>query len=166
MIRPEFTRPLPFAAVRGPGHVHEAVALAPERAALAQRLGLLDLPAFAARWRLTPEQTGCIAAELTIEAEVVQSCVVTLDPVPQRVAETIRLRFLPPGHLPADDDPETPDEIPCERNVMDLGEAAAETLSLLLDPYPRAEGAVLPAEATDDRDGAFAALLRLAPKPE
>ncbi len=161
MTTPEFSRPMPFAAVRGAGHVLEVTAGPAERAALAARLGLLDLPSLHARWRLSPEPTGCILAELTLLADVVQACVVSLEPVPQRVEQTVRLRFLPPGLPPTDDDPETPDDIPCEREAMDLGEAAAETLALLLDPYPRAEGAVLPAEATDQDSGPFAALSRL-----
>ncbi|WP_431280636.1 YceD family protein [Humitalea sp. 24SJ18S-53] len=166
MSAPEFSRPLPFSAVRTPGHVVEISASPAERAALALRLGLIDLPSLTARWRLSPEETGCIVAEVTVLADVVQECVVTLDPVPQRVEETVRLRFLPPGVEPTDDDPETPDDIPCEREVMDLGEATAETLALLLDPYPRAEGAVLPDAATDADSGPFAGLSRLRGTPQ
>lgn len=165
MMSPEFSRPLSFAAVRGEGHIVELQAKPSEREALARRLGVLDLPAFAVRWRLSCELTGSIAAEVTIEADVVQACVMTLEPVPQQVAETVRIRFLPFGRPPTDDDPEAPDEISCERNVMDLGEAATETLALLLDPYPRAEGAEMPPEATDDGQGLMAGLLRRASKP-
>lgn len=161
MSPPEFHRPLPFAAVKRTPYVIELTPTETERAALVARLGLLDLPRFTAKWELRSQADDTVAAKLTIAAEVVQPCVVTLEPVPQTVADTVSLRFLPPGREPSDNDPDTPDDIPCEHEVMDLGEAAVETLALLLDPYPRAEGASLPDSVTDKDLGPFGALAKL-----
>jgi len=158
MIPPEFSRPLSFAAIKRTPYLVEHSPTGAERAALAARLGLLDLPAFLARWELRGQADDTVAARLTLSAEVVQPCVVSLEPVPQTISATVALRFLPPGREPSDNDPDTPDDIPCEHDVMDLGEAAVETLALLLDPYPRAEGAALPASVTEAETGPFGAL--------
>jgi uncharacterized metal-binding protein YceD (DUF177 family) len=79
-----------------------------------------------------------------LSAEVEQACVVTLEPVVQRIEATLDLRILDEGVEPADDDPDSPDEIESQGGLVDLGEAVAEQLALALDPYPRAEGATLP----------------------
>ena len=54
-----------------------------------------------------------------------------------------------------------------EAIIVDPGDEAGriarrlEQLGLTLDPYPRKPGAVLPPEANDPEEGAFAALSRL-----
>ena len=103
-----------------------------------------------------PQAGGTVIARGRLEAEVTQTCVVTLEPVEQRVAEEIALRLLPPGRE-AQDGPEEMDEIEAAPDgTVDLGEAVAEQLSLALDPYPRAPGAVLPELGEGDGDGAAA----------
>jgi uncharacterized metal-binding protein YceD (DUF177 family) len=115
---------------------------------------------------LHPEPGGSLRATGQLSAEVVQSCIVTLEPVAQRVEEAVDLRFLPEGSEPGDD-PEEPDEIPMQGGALDLGEALAEQLALALDSYPRAEGAELPPEAGEDADrNPFAALAALRPRRE
>jgi uncharacterized metal-binding protein YceD (DUF177 family) len=116
-----------------------------ERAALALRFGILGIGAFTARLRLQPETGGTIRARGRLEATVEQACVVTLEPVVQPVSVALDLRILPDGVEPSDDDPDSPDEIESAGGQVDLGEVVAEQLALALDPYPRAEGAVLPA---------------------
>jgi len=87
-----------------------------------------------------------VAGEL--EADVVQTCVVTLEPVPARVTEQFGALFAPEAMVP---DPE--DEIEIDPNIaeedipepmtngrIDIGELTAQHLSLALDPYPHAEG--------------------------
>jgi uncharacterized metal-binding protein YceD (DUF177 family) len=131
-----------------------------ECAALARRYGIPGVESLRATLRLMPEPDGGIRVDGRLEAAVTQDCVVTLDPVPQRVAEAFALRILPPGRDPADG-PDDLDEIPTENGVADLGEVVAEQLALSLDPYPRAPDAALPAEAQDAETGAFAALAGL-----
>jgi uncharacterized metal-binding protein YceD (DUF177 family) len=135
-----------------------------ERAALAARFGIPAVESLRAELRLWPEADGAVRAEGSLAADVVQSCVVTLEPVPQRVEEAVSLRLLPAGTEPRDDDPDGPDDIPSENGVVDLGEAVAEQLALALDPYPRAPGAALPAEAGDAvPEHPMAALAKLRP---
>ncbi len=98
-----------------------------------------------------------------------QACVVTLEPVPGDVDETITLHYTPRAVLEethrvvdiADDD--DPPE-PLDGDRLDLGAAVAEHLALSLDPFPRKADAVLPESATDgqhEATGPFAVLARL-----
>ena len=141
-IKPEFPRTIRL------GLESREVALdatATECAALAERFGILGIGSLSARIRLEPETGGSIRARGVLVAEVEQACIVTLDPVRQQVRASIDLRLLEDGESPGDDDPDSPDEIETSGGLVDLGEAVAEQLALALDPYPRAEGAELPA---------------------
>ena len=131
-----------------------------ERAALAARL---QIPEVRSLWcRFTLRRRGeAVLAEGEMRAAVVQSCVVSLDPVEQAVAETFRVRFVPAGTEKDDEDPESPDELPYEGDTIDLGEAAAEQLALALDPYPRHPDAVLDPAAQDEPSPGFAGLAAL-----
>jgi uncharacterized metal-binding protein YceD (DUF177 family) len=75
---------------------------------------------------------------------VVQACVVTDEPVPGAIEEDVALRFVPEDAA-GDDEIELSedalDTVFYAGGAIDLGEAAAETLALALDPYPRAPGA-------------------------
>ncbi len=140
-----------------------------ECAALASRFGILAVHALSAELRLAPEPGGTVRARGSLAAEVEQACVVTLEPVRQHVSAPIDLRILGEGEEPADDDPDSPDEIESAGGLVDLGEAVAEQLALSLDPYPRAPGAELPpldvAEAPEPptKPNPFAVLGKLKP---
>ena len=142
-MAPEFSRPVSLARLSPEGREERLVATPAECAALAQRFAIPAINRFSAVLRLRAEPGGLATVSGRISAEVVQACVVTLDPVVQQVEEAVALRILPPGEEPSDD-PEGPDEIEAEGDSVDLGEAMAEQLSLALDPYPRAPGAALP----------------------
>lgn len=139
----EFSRTLPWAAIGAEGRHQKWRATEAECAALAKRFNIPAVLSFDVELDLNNESNGTIRARGVLRARVVQSCVVTLDPVEQAVEDRIDLRFLPHGREPADD-PDGPDEITTERGTMEVGEALAEQLSLALDPYPRAPGAELP----------------------
>lgn len=141
MTAPEFSRLIRL--VPEPREVRVTAEPA-ECAALARRFGILGIHALGAELRLVPEPGGSIRARGHLSAEVEQSCVVTLEPVRQRVGAPLDLRILGDGEEPADDDPDSPDEIESAGGMVDLGEVVAEQLALALDPYPRAPGAVLP----------------------
>lgn len=163
-MTPELHRPLRWSAVGRAGREARIVATEAECAALAGRFGILGIGAFSAMLALRPDRDGAIRAEGRIEAEVTQACVVSLEPVQQRVSAPVVLRFLPPDAVP-DDDPESPDEIETDGETIDLGEAVAEQLALALDPYPRRPDAALPDEVVAPEPEAppnpFAALARL-----
>lgn len=161
---PEFSRILALGSVRAEGRALELEAEPGEREALARRFGIPAVESLRAELKLRPEPGGTIRASGRLKADVVQTCVVTLEPVGQKVDVPVELRLLPEGRPPADEDPDSPDEIESgPGGAVDLGEALAEQLSLALDPYPRAPGAHLPDDLFGEEgpQGPFAALARL-----
>ena len=114
-----------------------------ERAALARRLDLMSLEALTAQLRFEPaeEAEGAIRVTGTVRAGLVQSCVVTLEPVPRTLSESIAVLYAP---LPAEQ-PEHEVEVsaegdeaePLPEDGIDVGAMVAEHLALFLDPYPR-----------------------------
>jgi len=160
-MKREFTRALRPGAVGPEGRRERVEADAAERAALAERMGLIALDSLVAEVSLGPVP-GAIRAIGTLRAEVVQACVVTLDPVPQRLEEAFEWRILPPGEAPPEELDDGPDEIESEPDgSFDIGEALAQTLALALDPYPRSPDAELPAEARSAAASPFDALRAL-----
>ncbi len=159
------SRPVRAASIRDAPQVHEVVASAQERAALAALYDLPEIAALRGRFALRHEQGGVIAADLEMQARVTQTCVVSLENFEATLRETSELRFVPAASLPESAglelDPETlegPDEIQYAGETLDLGAALAEQLALALDPYPRKPGATLPAEAAAPPASPFAVL--------
>jgi uncharacterized metal-binding protein YceD (DUF177 family) len=142
MTPPEFSRPHRLDQV-GAGESHVAVAAeAGERAALAERFQLIAIDRLEARYALRREGEG-VRATGHVSAQVVQACTVTGDPVPAGVEEDFDLRFVPEAD--AGDEIELSED-ECDTmffagSAIDLGEAAAETLALALDPFPRSPAA-------------------------
>jgi uncharacterized metal-binding protein YceD (DUF177 family) len=163
-MTPEFSRRISLAGLPPAGREERLAATPAECAALARRVRIPAVNRLAAVLRLRSEAGGVVRVEGRLSAEVVQDCVVSLEPVTQAVEEEVTLRILPPG-APFSDDPEAPDEIESEGEAADLGEALAEQLALALDPYPRAPGARLEAPGAaaeaDPPRGPFAGLAAL-----
>ena len=74
-------------------------ASAAERRALAERFGLLALDELAAQARLW-RQGSRVHLRVNFTAAVVQSCVVTLEPVSEHIAHTFERAYLPPAASP------------------------------------------------------------------
>jgi hypothetical protein len=158
-MKREFSRLIRPATIGPEGRTEHLEAGPEERAALAARMGLIGLDSLSVDLRLVPTVGGVVRGRGMLRAAVIQACVVTLDPVPQTVEEALDWRILPPGEEPAEELDDGPDEIESEPDgSVDLGEALAQSLSLALDPYPRAPGAELPAEAQDAAGSPFDAL--------
>ncbi|TIX49659.1 YceD family protein [Alteraurantiacibacter aquimixticola] len=110
-----------------------------ERAALAERFGLIAIHALTAELTLEPEGDR-IAAKGTLAADIVQSCAISGDDLPQRIRENIAFTFVP-DIAPAASEEEIEleegelDEIPYSGIAFDLGEAVAQSLALAIDPY-------------------------------
>lgn len=128
-----------------------------ERAALAKRFGLLELPALKAEVTVQPGLGGVWSVTGQLRADVVQACVVTLDPVAQSIDEAIDLRFAAGAKANADD-PDAPE--PLDGDSLDVGAIVADHVSLALDPFPRAPGATYEpaAQPADAKPNPFAAL--------
>ena len=155
-----------------------------EREELKRRLDLLELETLAARLRVEPagEDEEAIRVSGTIRAQLAQSCVVTLEPVPRTLCESISVLYVPLPEDAAEDEVEVPAEgeeaEPLPADGIDAGEVVAEHLALFLDPYPRhpdapdepltysaGEGKAEKSASDDDGDaGPFAALGQLKSK--
>jgi uncharacterized metal-binding protein YceD (DUF177 family) len=117
---------------------------ATERAALAERFGLVSLDSLDAELAVSRGPKG-ILAEGRIKAALSQYCVATGDPVPAIIDEPMTVRFVTePTVAPGAEielDPEDGDSMFHDGQGVDLGEAVAQSLGLALDPYPRAADA-------------------------
>jgi uncharacterized metal-binding protein YceD (DUF177 family) len=142
-MTPEFSRPHRIDTIGDRPRRIEIEATAEERAALAERFGVRAVDRLAAAFTVHREAAG-IVAEGRVEAAVDQACVVTGDPVPAAIDEAVALRFVEEDAEQQDEvelSGDALDTIPIEGGTIDLGEAAAETMALALDPFPRAPGA-------------------------
>ena len=137
------------------------------RAAIAKVAGLRDLPRLEANFDVN-RQGGGLRVVGRIAATVGQTCVVTLEPVANEVAEDVDLLFAPrtsvaeSGGAAIRPEGSEYEMEPLIGGVVDLGALATESLILGLDPYPRKPGAVFQSpEETAAGDGPFSALAAL-----
>jgi uncharacterized metal-binding protein YceD (DUF177 family) len=116
-----------------------------ERQSLASRLELERLDALRATGRISRGGAGdLVRVEADVTADLAQSCVVTLEPVPARPSFRFERLFTLAPTEPDDEivlDPAALDLEPLEGAELDIGELVVEELALHLDPYPRAPGA-------------------------
>ncbi|HXJ02651.1 MAG TPA: DUF177 domain-containing protein [Micropepsaceae bacterium] len=169
------------------------VVLAPsegQRQAISRWLGIEALEALKATVQISREGDDSYACTGTFEADVVQACVVTLEPVRAHLSGEYRRLYRVLPRSPArrkkpvleargveisvgdEDEPELLDS-----PVLDLAAPLLEEVSLALNPYPRAPGVSFepPAEEAEPEDNPFAVLKQLktaetgpsiVPKPE
>jgi uncharacterized metal-binding protein YceD (DUF177 family) len=158
---PEFTRPVDIGRLPAGEGVYNLAASPTELAALAHRFDLLALDRLEAEVRLKRLAGGLLRLSAALSAEVVQCCVVTLEPVRAAIDEQFTLLYRPGAAsekavvLSGAEEPVEP--LPAD--TLDIGETVAQQLSLALDPYPRAPGAM--AAAPDEPPASsFAALAK------
>ncbi len=158
---PEFSRVLDTEALGEAGKTLKIEASPDERARLAERFGLEGLDSFNAELSLIPEEGGRLFRLTgTFEADVTQTCVVTLEPLETKVSGALD-RLYDPAQSENGDDEENFDaeaDDPPESaldGLIDVGEAAAEQLALELNPFPRKSGVSLAEISTGpDAEGA------------
>jgi uncharacterized metal-binding protein YceD (DUF177 family) len=144
---PEFSRILSADRLPIAGTEELLEAKPAEREALAKRFDLVDLSYLRAQLVVTPARDQTITVKGAINAEVTQSCVVTLEPVSTPIQIDIDMMFVPAAQKSdgagtpfAEDD----DQIEVYSGTkIDLGEMVAQHLGVSLDPYPRKPGAAL-----------------------
>lgn len=140
------------------------------RAALADAHGLQSVDEF--RADLLVERWGRDGVKVTgaLHARIVQSCVVTLEPVPAELKSAVEAVFVPEGsrlavptHGEILVDPEGPDAPETfSGDSIDVGALAEEFFELAIDPYPRAPGAALADTGEGEKtSNPFAALANL-----
>ncbi|MCB1546381.1 MAG: DUF177 domain-containing protein [Hyphomicrobiaceae bacterium] len=144
---------------------------ADERAAVAAALELVSVDRLAARYRIRRLPRGRLEVAGTLEAQVQQRCVITLEPLPSAISEEFAVELWPADALEergdaADDPlgPDAPEEL--GPDGVDIGQLVYEHLAASLDPFPRAPGAALDVTSTERDDaaaarGPFAALGKL-----
>lgn len=169
-MTPEFSRPHRLDAI-GAGESRVTIeADADERKALAGRFRILAVERLVADFAVRRDAAG-ILARGHLSGAVVQACSVTGDPVPAEIEEDFALRFVPEGSESGDEIELSEDD--CDTvfytgGAIDLGEAAAETLALALDPFPRSPGAEAALREagvlSEEEAGPFAALAALKKK--
>lgn len=136
---PEFSRPYRLDAIGGEPRAVHIEADEAERAALAERFGLVSIATLEADATIRREGVR-VWAQGRLRGRGVQSCVATGDPIKARVDEPFSLRFDPEGEAAGDEvelDEADLDLLPYEGGSIDLGEAVAQGFSLALDPFPR-----------------------------
>jgi hypothetical protein len=154
-----------------PGGKHFRVeARESERSAIAEALGIVGVAALAVDVDIRPLAGASIGVRGTVTASVVQTDVVTIEPLAQEMVEEIDVALSPAEATGRRREKAVTDAEPAEeRDVyhngqVDLGAIAVEHLAIGLDPYPRAAGVEFPGYIEDDPTAAsspFAALQRL-----
>jgi uncharacterized metal-binding protein YceD (DUF177 family) len=135
-----------------------------ECARLSQRFHLVSLDRLAATVELRRQGAMVILLEAAFEAEFVQTCVVTLDPVAGAISDRFSLVYGPPELAPREITPGRDEAAfePLTADAIDIGEAVAQELSLALPAFPRHPEAIIDVETSAPTSGgAFALLARL-----
>lgn len=132
--------------------------LAPDaaaREAVAAGMDLIALPKLRFKGRVRARGREEWVLEGTLNATVVQACVVTLDPVRTALEEEVSLVFSPYVAAPEEEEVEMGDEtVEPLGQWINLGDIALEALALALPTHPRKDGAEMPEGAADPDDDA------------
>lgn len=177
MNAPPFSRAVLVGDIPTDGREFHLEAEPDERLRLADALGILEVRALTADFLVRPVPGRSYSLRGDVHAEVVQSCVVTLEPVVQTVKEEIDLTLMRADALDVRDrrrevlvDPEETDGPDLfENGRIDLGIIAAEHMALGLDPYPRKPGVGFDPhveDKADESESPFAELARLRQRGE
>lgn len=138
-----------------------------ERKALAERWGVDRVDAVRAELSLSRWKRDGVRIKGHVEADIVQRCVVSLEPVTDHINESFEALFVPEGSKLARIVTDESGEMVVEAegpdlpetfvgDSIDVGAVCAEFVILAIDPYPRKEGVVLesPEEMSDGDDKA------------
>jgi hypothetical protein len=134
-----------------------------QRAALAREHGLLDVKRFHADLVVSPWKRDGVSVSGRVEGDIVQECVVTLEPIDGHIDEEVSAVFIPEGsNLGGPDrfsagemilDPEGPDAPEMFSGMhIDVGALAEQFFALGIDPYPRKAG-IEPFATADVEEG-------------
>jgi hypothetical protein len=143
-----------------------------ERARIANWADIRAVTSFGAMVQLRRNSADRFVLDADFVADIIQDCVVTLEPVAGRIAKHVHRELQLGGQVRikhhetvslgvgAGDD-EVPEEI--DRLAYDLAAPLLEEFALAIDPYPRAPGVEFapPAEPQDRPESPFAVLKSL-----
>jgi uncharacterized metal-binding protein YceD (DUF177 family) len=134
----EFSRPLEVARVPNLGSHEKIEADAAECAALAKRLNVPLIHSLRATLHAKSWRGGGMKVKGTVTVDLDQESVVSLEAFRSLLTFEVERYFL--ATAPHGDDESDMDIDVIEQGTIDLGEIAAETIALELDPYPRKPG--------------------------
>lgn len=119
-----------------------------ERRALREFHELEDVKSFKAELQIVPWKKDGIRVRGVVKADIVQSCIVTLEPIDAKIDAEIDSLFVPQdsrlARLPLDENgeliisaegPDIPETF--SGDSLDAGAIAEEFFELAIDPYPR-----------------------------
>ncbi|MFU0503715.1 YceD family protein [Pseudaminobacter sp. NGMCC 1.201702] len=123
-------------------------------AALAAEHGLEAVANYRAELLVTAWRRDGVKVTGKVEADIVQACVVTLEPIEVRISEDVSVLLVPENSKLARADfegggeilldaegPDAPETF--EGDTVDVGALAEEFFGLAIDPYPRKPGVSL-----------------------
>jgi hypothetical protein len=150
-------------------------ATAEECVELARELDILSCDGLSVAYEIKPLGKDRYNFSGTLETDVTQACVVTLEPVPAHLSEAFSIELGPPELLqedPGEDDLEVssvPDIEPIENGRIEVGTMIFGVISAALEPYPRKPDAAFDWVDPKMKDNPgtaspFAALAKLKPQ--
>lgn len=143
-MTPEFSRTLRTDTLGSAPREMEIEADDAERAALARRFGLVSLDRLSATMAIVRRGEEIVASG-RVRAALAQSCVASGEPVPAEIDEPFEILFRPHPDSQSEEEIEIGeselDVVFYDGALIDVGEAAAETMALSLDPFPRSPAA-------------------------
>ncbi len=140
----EFTHVVKISEIGNHSHNILLSADANARSGLMARFDLASLDSLNAEVSLKHEAADIVATG-RFTASLAQICIATGDPVPAQIDEAIHIRFITEpttnGEVELELAPEDCDTMFHDGQIIDLGEAVAQSLGLALNPYPRSREA-------------------------
>lgn len=165
----EFSRLVPLARLGFEPFRQQIEATANERKKLSRRFELLALDRLNAVVELRRQGDQVIVLEAAFRAEFVQTCVVTLEPVAGAISDRFMLVY-GPAEAEQQEIGSLRDAAafePLSGDVIDIGEAVAQELSLSLPVFPRHPDATVDIESlAESTESPFIALARLKQRRE
>jgi len=149
----------------------ERAASPEERDSIARALDLVACRSLTVRYTLSPRGGGHVQVSGTLRAEVEQTCVVTLEPLINEVADSFSVDYWPETELPepgggAVDIHDAPDLEPIVAGRIGVGRVVFECLAGAIDLFPRKPGVTFepstaPPAGGGSTDSPFAALAKI-----
>ena len=167
-----FRRLVSVAKIGDAGLAQAISATSKELGKIAEYLHLPEVKALTGKVAMARWRGKGVRVTGALKADVVQTCVVTLDPIDAHIEAAFERRFLPDEKLASEEahdvfvDADAEDSPEPLTHEIDLGEILVEELSLNLDPYPRKPGVAFEddSKAEPAKENPFAVLAKLKPK--
>jgi uncharacterized metal-binding protein YceD (DUF177 family) len=146
---PELSFPIDINKIKGGSFIKEIIATEEQCQKLAERFGLIKLGKFIANLNITRlSSSSLVIVEAVFSANVVQRCVITLDPISADIKGSYVCKYSN-NSIEESSEPvyfdimsEDPPE-PIVDGQFDAGIILSEQLGLELDPFPRSRGGSL-----------------------